>query len=207
MSSGLLLWILVPATIRSSCDRGPLWRKYYSRPVNWLDISKRATDRQGLTEVPGNISSDCTTLHLQKLRCDVCKFGVFNDQTLCTVLFFKNLCESLDLSFNSITHLPSGVFSNLTQFIELNLTELDLGFNWISEIDKNAFHGLSSLQTLVLFKNQMSTISNGTFTGLNNLQKLNLELNNLTQISAATFTGLTNLQILSLSYNQISQID
>ncbi len=110
-------------------------------------------------------------------------------------------CTGVYLGWNSITHLPPGVFSHLNQCKVLNLLH-----NKISGIEKNTFKGMSNLQELFLSSNQISRIPDKAFTGVMFVLKLNLFGNMVSTIEEKAFRGLTNLQELNLEGNHISMI-
>ncbi|CAC5398019.1 unnamed protein product [Mytilus coruscus] len=64
------------------------------------------------------------------------------------------------------------------QYFE-NLTALNLGYNLIQIIEKNAFHGLHLLQRLHLEHNSLQVLPIGMFNKLNCLQDLSIEHNKL----------------------------
>ncbi len=127
------------------------------------------------------------------------------------------------LHINSITSVPAGVFSHLSQCIWLGME-----INEISFIDSQAFTGLVSLKILYLMSNEISVLSPEVFTALSNLDELNLngnrvklpglfvtlhnlreldlERNQISVLQPGVFTGLNNLTELDLSNNQISVI-
>lgn len=74
-------------------------------------------------------------------------------------------------------------------------------------LDGLVFHGLESLQTLKLRKNQLTQLFDGAFWGLNSLQFLHLDHNNLTKVQKGWLYGLSSLNQLTLTYNQINDIE
>lgn len=95
--------------------------------------------------------------------------------------FLKSL-EFLDLSENSLTHesLGGNVFEG--QFSEddyepLQLKVLDLGYNQIHSIDKDAFNHLAThLETLKLNNNPLSVIDHQTAIAITTLRKLKVRI-------------------------------
>ncbi len=106
------------------------------------------------------------------------------------------------LSCNSISSLPAGIFSNLTQ-----CTRIDLEYNQISFVHKEAFKGITSLEELYLHQNRISTIEPGTFDELKALKLLHLWGNQLSSIEAGMFRNLHTLEKLLLNHNQIYHIE
>ncbi|XP_035660561.1 leucine-rich repeat-containing protein 24-like isoform X2 [Branchiostoma floridae] len=107
----------------------------------------------------------------------------------------------LDLGHNKITMIQKGTFKNLPQ-----LQILDLSKNQITMIQKGAFENLPQLQILILSSNQIRMIQAGTFVNLPLLQKLYLHNNQITMIQKGAFENLPQLLILHLSNNQITML-
>lgn len=82
--------------------------------------------------------------------------------------------EILDLSFNSLSHIPE-IISNVTHTLRL----LDLSYNQISHLSDGFLRGAKSLQTLNLNHNKLAIINQSTFLSKpeNHLQTLFLERN------------------------------
>ena len=93
-------------------------------------------------------------------------------------------------------------FSSLTA-----LTNLDLSYNLLDEIQLNDLIGLSSLTVLELNNNQIQSITNNAFLNLANLRALELSQNRIKSISKGTVNGLVMLENLSLRANLIEDID
>ncbi len=135
--------------------------------------------------------------------------------------------ETLELPLycNSITGLPVGAFSHLTQctwlglfknqisFIEketfiglVSLKQMYLNFNKISVLEPGAFAGLNSMETLYLWGNLLTRIQNGTFADLHKLETLLLNTNHISQIQDGAFDSLFSLKILDLSANRLTTL-
>ncbi|XP_012225544.2 toll-like receptor 6 [Linepithema humile] len=138
--------------------------------------------------------------------------------------------QSLDVSNNQISVLPSYGFSSLKRLRVLNLS-----INAISMVADEALHGLRSLESLDLSgnrivalptemfrdamktlkelklqNNSISVLSPGLVAGMNQLVTLDLSRNVLTSsgwLNSATFSGLIRLVLLNLSHNRISKLD
>ena len=140
--------------------------------------------------------------------------------------------ETLDLSHNSLTTLPSDGFSQLPK-----LKTLRLEGNKLSEIEDHAFGGLDSLKTislannnlnelppelfatssssssrlqeLYLQNNSLKVLPPGLFSNLNQLLILNISRNEISDewLSPSTFTSLTRLVALDLSHNKLTRLD
>ena len=138
--------------------------------------------------------------------------------------------ETLDLSHNSLTKLPSDAFSQLPK-----LQTLKLEGNKIIELEDHAFGGLQSLQTINLSNNHLdelppelfstssspqlqeiylqnnsiSILAPGLFSNLNHLLVLNLSRNEISDewLTSSTFSSLNRLVALDLSYNRLTKMD
>ncbi|XP_053204625.1 toll-like receptor Tollo [Panonychus citri] len=144
--------------------------------------------------------------------------------------FFRESIElqELHLQNNSLTTLPSGLFTGLSKLLLLNLSYneipsesidsdtfidlirmvlLDLSHNHLKTIDKLFFHSLYSLQKLNLAHNRISFIEDTSFSQLYNLHHLILDGNQLTIINSHTFSGPNVLRELSLNDNFLSSVN
>ncbi|KAL1461410.1 hypothetical protein WDU94_013311 [Cyamophila willieti] len=85
-------------------------------------------------------------------------------------------------------------------------TELDLSKNQISKVAVDAFQGLKSLTSLVLYGNKIKDLPGGVFHGLSSLQLLLLNANEISCIRKDTFKDLHSLNLLSLYDNNIQSL-
>ncbi|XP_078663925.1 uncharacterized protein LOC144907028 [Branchiostoma floridae x Branchiostoma belcheri] len=88
----------------------------------------------------------------------------------------------------------------------VDLEELDLDNNQITDIDVGAFEDLPKLRLLFLYRNALGKLQTGVFKGMINLQKIYLSSNNITKVEDRAFEGLNNLLIIQLHENQIEEI-
>uniref|UniRef100_A0A147BU85 Putative membrane glycoprotein lig-1 n=2 Tax=Ixodes ricinus TaxID=34613 RepID=A0A147BU85_IXORI len=109
--------------------------------------------------------------------------------------------RSLDLSFNKITVIPMGVFTNSSRLLQLSLNS-----NKVSSIEKGSLDNLTSLETLRLNKNHLVTIPKDLFLKLQALKQLELNKNRIRAIEGLSFKGLESLESLSLRRNSISHL-
>ncbi|XP_024078570.1 slit homolog 2 protein-like, partial [Terrapene carolina triunguis] len=79
----------------------------------------------------------------------------------------------------------------------------DLSNNQISEIAPDAFQGLRSLNSLVLYGNKITDLPRGVFGGLHALQLLLINAKKINCIRADTFGDLQSLSLLSLYDNKL----
>ncbi|XP_071436955.1 leucine-rich repeat-containing protein 19 isoform X2 [Pithys albifrons albifrons] len=110
---------------------------------------------------------------------------------------FQNVTK-LSLKKNKIT-LKDSDKKILGHFI--NLTELHLHENRITELPENSFCNLKKLMNLDISNNHISTVHKAAFAGLNQLSVLNLSYNMIAQLDSDAFTSLKSLTVLNLEYN------
>ncbi|OQR78596.1 slit2 protein-like, partial [Tropilaelaps mercedesae] len=111
--------------------------------------------------------------------------------------------ESLDLSKNQLTEIPTEAFEALKALISLNLS-----LNRITMLRSESFRGLVSLIRLTLYGNRLHTLDSAAFLSCgNNLTRLNIGRNNLTRIPAEALALIAGLQHLDLHENNITQIE
>ncbi|XP_017561575.1 toll-like receptor 21 [Pygocentrus nattereri] len=105
---------------------------------------------------------------------------------------------NVTINFCTLSHIPSGSFSNLPM-----LEVLTLNHNSVGTISKDAFVNLTYLRTLNLSSNAISYFSPYLFRGLHNLTELFLADNRLANLSQDFFSDLTNLNTLDLHRNRL----
>lgn len=121
--------------------------------------------------------------------------------------YFPNL-QYLDISSTHLGELNPGDFTHA-----MNLQKLDLAENRLTVIKSNTFlHDstaapLQKLKILYLSLNRISEIEANAFNGLTNLVELSLQFNQVTTIRRETFVGMPSLQTLHLDENQIGNIE
>ncbi|CAL4078603.1 unnamed protein product, partial [Meganyctiphanes norvegica] len=170
---------------------------------------------QGLRVIPKDIEPQISRFHFSG---NSLTFNLTSLSTFGHIIY-------LDLSNNSLSYLPSGLFLSLTRLRILdlrnnsiikitnstfkglvNLRTLHLGGNHIWELDTWAFYGLPSLSTLDLSHQELREISHHAFMGLRTLKTLNLSQNKLEHLPMGCFTGLTKLKALDVRWNRLSQL-
>ena len=102
---------------------------------------------------------------------------------------------------NSFTTLPAGVFSDLT-----NLYELDLSDGALSSLPAGVFSGQTALTNLLLDNNALTSQSVTEVAGLTSLQTLWLHENDLEELPDGLFSRLTSLTDLKLSGNDLEEV-
>ena len=86
------------------------------------------------------------------------------------------------------------------------IRSLDLSSKLISSLLADDFDGLTNLETLNLYRNNLTLLPSDLFDGLTNLTTLSLELNDLTSIPSAIFDDLTSLRTLDLDGNKLTTL-
>lgn len=107
--------------------------------------------------------------------------------------------ERLYLSMNQLGN-------NLNFKGMVNLINLILDNNGITELTGHEFDGLLSLEFLGMAQNEISYIHPSTFQGLPSLWTINLGFNRITDISDGVFSSIRNLETIFLHDNQLTQL-
>ena len=107
----------------------------------------------------------------------------------------------LSLGSERIETLQSGDFAGLT-----SLEQLDLYDNDLTDLPPNIFAGLTNLRQLNLWHNDLATLSPNVFTDLTNLRILDLDDNDFADIPPDVFAGLTNLVYLWLNDTRLTTL-
>ena len=107
----------------------------------------------------------------------------------------------LSLGSERIETLQSGDFAGLT-----SLEQLDLYDNDLTALPPNIFAGLTNLRQLNLWHNDLATLSPNVFTDLTNLRVLDLDDNDFTDIPPNVFAGLTNLRTMWLNDTRLTTL-
>ena len=107
----------------------------------------------------------------------------------------------LSLGSERIETLQSDDFSGLT-----SLEQLDLYDNDLTALPPNIFAGLTNLRQLNLWHNDLTTLSPNVFADLTNLRVLDLDDNDFADIPPDVFTGLTNLERLWLNDTRLTTL-
>ncbi len=107
----------------------------------------------------------------------------------------------LSLGSERIETLQSDDFAGLT-----SLEQLDLYDNELTALPPNIFAGLTNLRQLNLWHNDLATLSPNVFADLTNLRVLDLDDNDFTAIPPDVFAGLTNLQTMWLNDTRLTTL-
>ena len=104
----------------------------------------------------------------------------------------------LHLDNNLIKTLPQGSFSYLHQLRELSINDNPIEENGIT---KYSFENMDQLSLLSLQGLQLTMIPEDIFKSVSSLNELLLDRNNIENIQEQSFADLSVLQVLSLSHN------
>lgn len=117
---------------------------------------------------------------------------------------FQNLSQliELDLSYNQIADLPRNAFNDLPKLISLNLAH-----NQLTIIPFQIFDSLKSIEQLDLSQNRLVSFPDNFFISNNALRVLNLRNNTIVKLTKNSLHGLERLTYLDLSDNQLKTID
>nr|AGJ51126.1 variable lymphocyte receptor C [Petromyzon marinus] len=104
--------------------------------------------------------------------------------------------EFLNLQYNQLQTLPSGVFDQLK-----DLNELRLANNQLTSLPLGVFDSLTKLTYLNLNDNQLQSIPKGVFDRLTKLEDLRLNENKLRSVPDGAFDSLGKLDYMTLNNN------
>lgn len=118
--------------------------------------------------------------------------------------YFENVAnEQIDFAVN-VSH---NRISALIGGPAVNISILDLSYNYIETLPKSFFDSLgASIRQILLSHNRLTHIDNYSFGNLPKLQILSLNYNNISLVKRRTFSELSSLQILDLSHNKMAQL-
>ncbi|KFM72911.1 Protein toll, partial [Stegodyphus mimosarum] len=135
--------------------------------------------------------------------CHCCEFDACDCEMVCP----ENCTCYSDQTWNTnIVDCSSRRYSRIPARIPMDVTDLYLDGNDMSQVGSHSFIGRKNMRILHLNGSNIHVIRNRTFNGLQNLIVLHLEHNYISTIQGHEFTNLTNLQELYLSYNRLTNI-
>ncbi len=153
--------------------------------------------------VPGDLGQGFRNLtRLKYLSLAAFKFKNFSTS------FFSNFVpdmtsvplEKLILDFSTIETIHNFTFSRFSRMTTLSVSNVEL-----TTIEKQSFHGLSNLQTLILNTNYVKDFDN-VFSNLSSLENLDLSSNHIELLAPGMFDDLHRLQSLELYPNPVTRI-
>ncbi|CAB3257890.1 unnamed protein product [Arctia plantaginis] len=110
--------------------------------------------------------------------------------------------DTLDLSYNNISKLQIGDFTELHA-----LRHLDLSFNKIAFIQPGTFKNNTLMSSLNISHNYLQSISYGIFHGLHYLNILDMSYNNINDLRSERFYELNFLSQLIVDHNKIDSLN
>uniref|UniRef100_A0A3Q2QM35 LRRCT domain-containing protein n=1 Tax=Fundulus heteroclitus TaxID=8078 RepID=A0A3Q2QM35_FUNHE len=161
--------------------------------VSSLDVSGLIVPLDDMETLLQAVNSSLTFLRMNSMR--------LNQSHLIGVSCSIPTMFKLQLQRNKMKSINSDFFKSC-----INLTELDLAYNAINNIQQNAFTALKCLKVLRLSSNKLSSVPNAT-RNLENLSELDLSNNNIPSVTCTDFSNQTKLKELSLQTNSISALD
>ena len=109
--------------------------------------------------------------------------------------------ERLILSNNNLISIQNGAFFGL------NLYQLSLGGNKLSEISGDIWSDSEEVNDLVLKQNQITVVRSNAFLKLRNLESINLLENRISSIEPGAFSGVAYKYFyLGLAWNDLSDL-
>ena len=117
-----------------------------------------------------------------------------------------NICSRTSQVRDEILSKLPGVSCDAVPPARLELISyLNLNNTGISALKEGDFDCLTSLETLLLYSNELSVLPDGIFDDLP-LRSLNIRWNELSRLDEDVFEGLTNLEHLNIGSNNLSSL-
>lgn len=110
--------------------------------------------------------------------------------------------ERIRISRMPVGRLSNSLFSRFSNLAVLTCSECE-----ITDIDEDAFRGLTSLQQLSLNNNKLTEVKGSWFRGLDYLTYLDLNYNNIERVDGDVFRNARDLIDLRLSGNRLLCLD
>ena len=148
---------------------------------------------KGLTDVPDNIPTDATHVHLDLNFISEIKMNVFPH---------LNICVLLNLTNNEIHTIEKGGFNGLTIIRTVILND-----NKLTSLTHGMLQGLEAVIILKICCNKIATIEDELFSELFILGILDLSQNQMTRIRRKIFAGIRRHRLtLYLQENKIKTL-
>ncbi|XP_065222753.1 protein toll-like [Planococcus citri] len=163
----------------------------------------KATNVTYLELISAKITSDLKESHFEGLSNLKLLHLKKNFDHLPETVFNKipTLVELQIINNPALKSLPSGIFEQLKQLTNLNLSE-----NNLSSVDGNIFKSMPKLKELYLHNNKLVDLPGSAFSNLTELTKLTLHTNKIQTLNDGTFDDLKQLQDLSLHENELLKV-
>lgn len=169
-----------------------------------LDGSFDCTNEQDATEIVIVESSDNRIpIHFFRQFGDI-KSLEMTDKRLKSIetadLLHANALLRLNVSHNEIDSIAAFAFESAHK-----LTEIDLSFNWLNDLNENIFTSYS-IKYLYLHNNQLNAVNAHWFENLLYLRVLTLNNNRIRAIDFRLFEFMPTIYVLHLHSNQITEV-
>jgi len=151
------------------------------------------------------INNNIETTEYQALMIDCSKTNNFNQIPTIANKHWSYLKQvtQLELSYTNITEVQTEAFRGLTGLKTILITHCPN----LKKIDMFAFRNLPSLKTLIISYNpELTSLEPHAFGSLKNLNYLSLSNNNLKVIDGYVFSSSTGIKIISFIGNPIKKI-
>ncbi|CAF0996665.1 unnamed protein product [Adineta steineri] len=200
------------------CDCRLLWLAKYLKLHPFLGLNARCRDSNTLNskDITSLIDDEkqCNSMDVDDIdyTCNVpicpypctCFNGVVDCKDKDLTEIPRNIPDTtieLRLEKNRIIEIPPKIFLHLKK-----LRRLDISNNLIATIYPDSFAGLKSLNSLIIYRNNLKMLPSEVFSELNSLQLLLLNANKIVCVRGDTFRGLEKLSLLSLYDNQLKTL-
>lgn len=178
-----------------------------------LDFNKLKVIRTGVFNGLNIVSLSLTENELEYVEAEA-----FNDMLrLETVLLSVNRIHNwngdwfhntprlgvINFSFNDIVELPKNSFANINGKHGEFYTNLDLSWNKINQIHREAFGGVTYFGSINLSGNKIHAIPPRLFEGAKKIYELNLIKNNLTCLFSDELVSFKKVSVVKLKLNPL----
>lgn len=155
------------------------------------ELQRLVLSGNGLSNLPEDLFDDVGNLTWLDLR---------SNKVHLPVDIFRNLhkLEYLELGYNNLNGLESGVFRN-----QHNLKHLNLWGNNLQHLARDSFQGVSSIVELDLSGNNIEILQPDVFEFLNNLTNINLNANRFSSLPIGLFGKNKQLKQIRLMDNRV----
>ncbi len=158
-----------------------------SGPFTNCSALKNVSFEEGVTEICGNLFSECDGIEEIKIPDTVTKIQV---------QAFQNSGLKRIVIPNSVTKIGNNAFSGCKNLVEVVIP------NSVTKVGSNAFSGCENLNEVII-PNSVTEIGDNAFNNCRNLTKVELP-NNLTKINEGVFKGCGKLEQVNFPQNLIT---